>query len=120
MQHTGANMTTVGEYRVGISFNPSANPHVDAIKRIAADFIDMLLDPIASADESALESQLDKFYRACQDIDLEDIPERRRLLAIALDFIDGYASANSPPVSIEDAAMWAVKAATKPKWDGIA
>jgi hypothetical protein len=32
---------TIGEYRVGISFNPSANPDVDAIKRAAAGFIDL-------------------------------------------------------------------------------
>jgi hypothetical protein len=31
---------TLGEYRVGKSFNPSANPHVDEIKRMAAAFID--------------------------------------------------------------------------------
>lgn len=33
---------TEGEYRVGISFNPSANPQVDDIKRRAADLIDLL------------------------------------------------------------------------------
>ncbi|TIV36364.1 MAG: hypothetical protein E5V91_22830 [Mesorhizobium sp.] len=38
---------TEGEYRVGISFNPSSNPHVDAIKRQAADWIDVLA-PIAA------------------------------------------------------------------------
>lgn len=37
---------TEGEYRVGISFNPSANPAVDSIKRKAADLIDELA-PIA-------------------------------------------------------------------------
>lgn len=31
---------TKGEYRVGILFNPSANPSVDKIKRMAADLID--------------------------------------------------------------------------------
>lgn len=38
---------TEGEYRVGKSFNPSANPAVDAIKAKAADLIDMLA-PIAA------------------------------------------------------------------------
>lgn len=38
---------TEGEYRVGISFNPSAIPAVDSIKRAAADFIDALA-PIAA------------------------------------------------------------------------
>lgn len=32
-----------GNYRVGRSFNPSGSEEVDAIKRIAADFIDMLI-----------------------------------------------------------------------------
>lgn len=31
---------TLGEYRVGISFNPGGNEHVNTIKRVAADFID--------------------------------------------------------------------------------
>lgn len=38
---------TEGEYRVGKTFNPSANPAVDAIKAKAADLIDMLA-PIAA------------------------------------------------------------------------
>jgi hypothetical protein len=35
---------TLGEYRVGISFNPGGNPHVSDIKRRAADLIDYLND----------------------------------------------------------------------------
>lgn len=35
---------TLGEYRVGITFNPSANSHVNEIKRRAADLIDYLND----------------------------------------------------------------------------
>jgi len=35
---------TLGEYRVGITFNPSSNVHVDEIKRRAADLIDYLND----------------------------------------------------------------------------
>lgn len=31
---------TLGEYKVGISFNPSSNPDVDELKQKAADFID--------------------------------------------------------------------------------
>jgi hypothetical protein len=38
---------TEGEYRVGISFNPSANPAVDQIKSAAAQLIDALA-PIAA------------------------------------------------------------------------
>jgi hypothetical protein len=37
---------TKGEYRVGISFNPSSNPVVDKIKQTAAELIDMLDDEI--------------------------------------------------------------------------
>ena len=33
---------TKGEYRVGITFNPSANEMVDTIKRQAADMIDLI------------------------------------------------------------------------------
>jgi len=35
---------TYGEYRVGISFNPAANEHVNEIKRRAADLIDYIHD----------------------------------------------------------------------------
>jgi hypothetical protein len=33
---------TLGEYRVGITFNPGGNPHVNEIKRAAADLIDLV------------------------------------------------------------------------------
>ena len=33
---------TVGEYRVGITFNPSSNPLVDEIKQAAAHLIDRI------------------------------------------------------------------------------
>ena len=32
---------TLGEYRVGLDFNPSGDPDVHAIKRMAAEFIDL-------------------------------------------------------------------------------
>lgn len=35
---------TLGEYRVGITFNPSDNPAVDVIKRQAAELIDEIED----------------------------------------------------------------------------
>jgi hypothetical protein len=35
-------MTTKGEYRVGIGFNPSGNVPVHQIKRMAADLIDYI------------------------------------------------------------------------------
>lgn len=41
---------TLGEYRVGITFNPSSSPLVDKLKRAAADFIDMCESMKAGAD----------------------------------------------------------------------
>ena len=75
-------MQTKGEYRVGITFNPSASSVVDEIKRKAADLID-LIESIPS------------------DRDSERGNEAGRLKALA-------------QTEIETAAMWAVKAATKP------
>lgn len=76
-------MQTKGEYRVGITFNPSASGIVDEIKRKAADLID-LIESIPS------------------DRDSERGNEAGRLKALA-------------QTEIESAAMWAVKAATKPQ-----
>lgn len=70
---------TLGEYRIGIDFNPSGLPNVGAIKRAAADFIDLIVAVRESTYSTA---------------------ERERLFALAM-------------THIEDAAMWAVKAATK-------
>jgi hypothetical protein len=68
---------TIGEYRVGIDFNPGKNPKVDAIKRAAADLIDLV---------DALQATTGEVVR---------------LKSLAM-------------THIEDGAMWAVKAATKP------
>lgn len=67
---------TKGEYRVGITFNPSASDVVAQIKQSAAALIDMI-----------------------EEIPV-DIPEAGRLKALA-------------QTAVEEAAMWAVKAATK-------
>lgn len=72
---------TKGEYRVGVTFNPSNNPMVDEIKSISAKFID-LIEEIPSDRESEVGN------------------ERGRLKALA-------------QTDVENAAMWAVKAATK-------
>lgn len=70
---------TLGEYRVGITFNPGNNRDVADIKRITATLIDL-----------------------CGSIqDQADNPEVKRLLALAM-------------THYEDAAMWFVKAVTKP------
>lgn len=69
--------TTKGEYRVGITFNPSNDDMVGKIKRAAADLIDLI----------------DTIPPTSGEVD--------RLIALA-------------QTHIEDAAMWAVKAVTKP------
>jgi hypothetical protein len=73
---------TKGEYRVGISFNPSADDMVSKIKRAVADLID-LIETIPGAEM--------RDFRGS---------EVGRLKALA-------------QTSVEESAMWAVKAATK-------
>lgn len=86
---------TKGEYRVGISFNPSQDDTVARIKRAAADLID-LIDGIPVPDwPEDLTSEEDI------RMDMWD-NEVRRLRALA-------------QTAVEEAAMWAVKAATKPQ-----
>lgn len=81
---------TKGEYRVGITFNPAGADTVNKIKRAAADLID-LIDSIQVPDARDNNSA---FHSG----------EVARLKALAQD-------------RVEDAAMWAVKAATKPKME---
>ena len=81
---------TKGEYRVGISFNPSNDDMVGKIKRAAADLID-LIETIPS--NLGVENEAQAIQQA----------EVHRLKALA-------------QTHIEDAAMWAVKAVTKPEW----
>jgi hypothetical protein len=76
---------TKGEYLVGITFNPGGHPAVNDIKRKAADFIDAV-EALRNGEEAASKAQVDQVARL-------------KSLAIT---------------HIEDAAMWAVKAATKP------
>ncbi|AQS46537.1 hypothetical protein BMG03_01020 [Thioclava nitratireducens] len=75
-------MQSKGQYRVGISFNPSSDTTVDLIKGIAAELID-LIEQIPSDHETAQGN------------------EAGRLKALAQN-------------KVEEAAMWAVKAQTKP------
>lgn len=80
-------MNDKGAYRVGISFNPSALPEVDLIKRLAAD----LIDAVEAIDVNSL--------------DVLHAVEVGRLKSLA-------------QTAAEEAAMWAVKAATKPAPEG--
>jgi hypothetical protein len=77
---------TKGEYRVGITFNPSSDDMVYRIKRKAADLIDLIETIRASTDGH------------------DQVLEVIRLRSLA-------------QTHIEDAAMWAVKAATKPDYN---
>lgn len=45
METTPKQQPTLGEYRVGITFNPSNNPLVDTLKQKAAGFIDSAIAP---------------------------------------------------------------------------
>lgn len=69
---------TEGEYRVGISFNPSSNPKVDDFKKRIAVLIDDLNDYAVHRDKP------------------------------------GAREASIAMTELESAAMWAVKAVTKP------
>lgn len=76
-------MQSKGEYRVGITFNPSANDKVAQIKRAAADLIDL----IETIDVTGMD-----VMHAAEVGPLKTLAQR----------------------DVERAAMWAVKAATKP------
>lgn len=80
-------MMSKGAYRVGLDFNPSGDDLVTRLKQAAADLIDLIEEiPTASDLPDHLAADLAR--------------ERGRLKALA-------------QTSIEEAAMWAVKAATK-------
>lgn len=78
---------TKGEYRVGTTFNPSGHEAVNKIKRAAADLIDLIEQevPMESVDTTEKSHQQAEIFR---------------LKALA-------------QTAVENAAMWAVKAATK-------
>lgn len=80
---------TLGQYRVGVSFNPSNNTVVDEIKMKAAELIDL----VGSIEDPAFPSL---------DDGISHYSEVARLRALA-------------QTHIETAAMYAVKAATKPE-----
>jgi hypothetical protein len=84
---------TKGEYLVGINFNPSNDDMVSQIKRRSADLID-LIESISVASPPS-EGRYEDVSRINQH------HEVARLKALAR-------------TDVENAAMWAVKAATKP------
>ena len=86
---------TLGEFRVGTNFNPSKENIVDEIKAAAADFIDLI---------DRIPDYPDKDYsdgeRGNGHLRTKACSERRELKQFAQRTVEG-------------AAMWAVKAATK-------
>ena len=81
---------TIGEYKVGINFNPGGHPAVERIKRLFADAID------------AVDEETRELSDENTDTGRERMGEIQRLRALAI-------------THAEDAAMWAVKAVTKPQ-----
>lgn len=77
---------TKGEYRVGTGFNPSGDDLVGQIKRKAAELIDPI-DQVEVPSAVANIARLDAEVARCKSV---------------------------AQTAIEDGAMWAVKAATKP------
>lgn len=83
---------TPGEYRVGLTFNPSGDDRVTQIKRASAALIDLIMSqPVGDTETDA------ELYRTA---------EVARLNRLAVE-------------SIEAGAMWAVKAATKPTVEDV-
>lgn len=123
---------TIGQYRVGVEFNPGKFPSVDQIKFKAAEVIDAVLNEGDAASESigadGLKKEFEQFdtlVNTLSDINNFSHPEVKRLFKESLDHIakaDAMASyigasfpdnAEAAAALIETAAMWAVKAVTK-------
>lgn len=85
-------MKTLGEKRVRSSFNPASNSTVDVIKQKTAEMIDILENLPIFVDTESL-SGLEKMEATLKN------EESRRLVEIA-------------QKEVEQAGMWAVKAAT--------
>ena len=84
---------TKGEYRVGINFNPGNNDVVWQIKSAAAALIDLI---------NALPTETHTIHDSHIEVHMSSqAMEVGRLKALAM-------------TAIEEGAMWAVKAATKP------
>lgn len=81
-------MMSKGAYRVGLDFNPSGDDLVARLKQAAAGFIDLIEEIPANTDAEGIQALTDQSI------------ERFRLKALA-------------QTAVEEAAMWAVKAATK-------
>lgn len=82
---------SIGEKRVRVSFNPSEQSVVDSIKQKSADLIDIL--------QAVRNDEVSKTYEKTPEEKNALSGEKLRLIALA-------------QTAYEEAAMWAVKAAT--------
>jgi len=91
---------TNGEYRVGISFNPSGDDVVTTIKQKAAELIDLIHKVGWQNPQSSEVQPFEVLPWTAQSDDFDRGYETHRLRELAAN-------------AIEEGAMWAVKAATK-------
>lgn len=97
---------TIGQYRVGIHFNPSGADNVGMVKRMGADYIDAI---IMLRDQRMKE--LDSQYEAAEGVVPAVLPDP----ALSEQICEVARLAEAAIDAVEDAAMWAVKALTKGK-----
>ena len=107
---------TIGEYRVGVTFNPGGHPKVNEIKGLSAKFIDLSRTDCEAAKAAGAE-----FIEYCKGDEEEGSskPEVARCFKIAIKSADAAIAALGDHVAAEEAmetaAMYAVKGATKPE-----
>jgi hypothetical protein len=82
---------SLGEQRVRVSFNPSEQSVVDSIKQKTADLIDIM--------QAVRNTEGSTTYESTPEVKQAKSGEKFRLIALA-------------QTAYEEAAMWAVKAAT--------
>lgn len=82
---------TLGEKRIRVAFNPSGESVVDKIKQQSAELIDLL--------QAVRADEVSKTYNESPEAMREKSGEKLRLISLA-------------QTAYEEAAMWAVKAAT--------
>lgn len=85
------NVKTLGEQRVRVDFNVTGSTVVDQIKHLTADLINTL--------QAMKNDEVSKTYDQSEDAKIQQSGEKLRLIALA-------------QTAYEEAAMWAVKAAT--------
>jgi hypothetical protein len=128
---------TLGEYRVGTTFNPSNDDTVSKLKQAAARIIDMVSDrrvsiitpnrnATAIAEVKEVQDAVTDYRKLVSGIEVNpithksDVAEVYRLKELAADtarqviYNMDTGTPNAAMKAMELSAMWAVKAATKP------